>query len=243
MGTIGRQVRGAWHAGTGTVRDEAASYRDKARDVNDRLNRRPRGESDNNSGDSPTADAGTRRLPSIEWFKPRSARNAGTQASRAVHSTADGAASSQSPARAAAAKTAGAAVKAAVPEAAAGAAVATKAANVVSHVRADRKDDPRPAEGAQEHARHSDSSTATPRRRQDSDTGAAAAAARKPAQTATMASRSPQPTAAAGADPDRPPARTERPPEGTISNDKPHRDDNTHSPGVSPKRSPTEIGP
>ena len=67
MGTIGRQVSGAWHAGTGAARDDVNSVRDKAKAVSARIpSNGAAGGQDSDGGSS------TRRIPGMEWFKPRS---------------------------------------------------------------------------------------------------------------------------------------------------------------------------
>jgi hypothetical protein len=72
MGTIGRQVSGAWHASTGAVRDDAGAYRDKAHGVGERLVRRGRRHGADPGERDPVSGSPTRRTPGMEWFKPRS---------------------------------------------------------------------------------------------------------------------------------------------------------------------------
>lgn len=244
MGTIGRQVSGAWHAGTGTVREEAGSYRGKAQGVGERLVRRGRGDADGGeqvAGSGPT----TRRTPGMEWFKPRSSSAARTQHAPAdPTSTGGGGAGhsgAKSAAKSAATTAALTAVKVAAPEVAVPVDAAAKAAGVAAtagHMLKSAKSaggsSPRPAGQST-----ADESSPAPLRQPRPDAGGAASPAREPAQAATMASRSTG--QASGVQPDasaRPP-RTSGASTGTIDTDDRHQHDN---PQPRAARPPREIG-
>lgn len=135
IGTIGRQVRSVWSAGTGAVRqpyDDAGRYRDSARSLAARWQGRRDGQ-----GDDPAAQADTpaaNRAPrGVDLFKPRpSTRPASGTAPTAP---ATGPPQHQHGALArAAAGVVGTAARVAAPEAAAAALVADKAATSVGHV-------------------------------------------------------------------------------------------------------------
>jgi hypothetical protein len=248
MGTIGRQVSGAWHAGTGAVRDEAGSYRDKAQGVSERLGRRGRGEpadaGEQDSGNGST----TRRMPGMEWFKPRA-----TSAARAHHVPADatntsggGAAQSgvKSAATSAAATAAMTAVKVAAPEVAVPVAAATKAAGVAGtagHVLKAPKSASSAASGLAGQG-GAEPSPGAPLRPPRPDAVGSSPPVREPAQASTMASRSTgQPSGAQPATNARPP-RTNAASTGTIDTDTPRQHDDPQPRAARPPRPPREIG-
>ncbi|HEX7823482.1 MAG TPA: hypothetical protein VF477_01140, partial [Mycobacterium sp.] len=133
MGTIGRQVSGAWHAGTGSAREAASSYRDQARSVSQRLPGLGRGEVDAAGRDSASGST-TQRTPGIDWFKPRSTSAARTTQARSAAPSTNGAGATHSTAKSAAKSAATTAaltaVKVAAPEVAVPVAAAAKAAGV-----------------------------------------------------------------------------------------------------------------
>jgi len=239
MGTIGRQVSGAWHAGTGAVRDEAHSYRDKARGVSERIPRRG-GDTANTSEQDGAAAA--RRAPGMEWFKPRSSSSARAQHIAPSSTTVNGTAAqstAKTAAKSAATTAALTAVKVAAPEVAAPVAAATKAAATAGHVLKSPKSSGSPSLGSRGQGAGGDSSPPLPRPpRTDA---ASSTAAREPAQAATMASRN-------SGQQSRPKSATAQPlratttPAGTIDNDGSSPSDNPPPRTARPARPPRQIG-
>ena len=244
MGTIGRQIRSAWHAGTGAAREEAASYRDTARSVRDRMPRRGRddsaGEQDSSGGSA------TKPVPGIEWFKPRSSSSSAGTGLTPTPGTATGGAASRSAAKSTAksvAKTAALdGLEVAAPEVAVPAAAAAKAAGAAGHVLKSRKDANGQTSGSRGQGSGGDVSPA-PLRQPRAEPATSTAAAGEPAQAATMASRSTEPAPSAHADPDARAPRGPATPAGTIDNDVPRHNDNPQPRAARPPRPPREIGP
>ena len=242
MGTIGRQVRGAWHAGTGAAREEAGSYRDQARGVSRRFARRRGGDAgDAGEQDSP-GTAATRRVPGIDWFKPRAsagAQNPAGSPTATRGTTAQSAA--KTTAKSAATKAALTAVKVAAPEVAAPVAAATTAAGAAGHVLKSKKAGGSPAKGSHKQGSGGQSSPAPPRQPRP---GAANSnpEAREPAQVTIMASRSSgqRSSAATGSGAQAP--RAPRTRAGTIENDVASQADNPQPRAARPPRPPREIG-
>lgn len=244
MGTIRRQVSAAWHAGTGAVRDEASSYRDKAQSASARLRRGGRDEAaggqDDGSGSTP------RRTPGMEWFKPRSSSTARTQNVAGGRAAGSGATPAKAAAKSAAATAAVTAVKVAAPEVAVPVAAATKAAGVAAtagHVLKPAKNtDGSASRPAAQGSGGGDSSPA-PLRQPRPDTAATSSPAREPAQAATLVSRSTaqapgRPAQAAGSQP----PRGNGAPAGTIDTDEPRHNDTAAPRAARPTRPPREIG-
>jgi hypothetical protein len=240
MGTIGRQVRGAWHAGTGAARDEAGAYRDRAKAVSARLP----GHGANSAAGDQDSDSGatTRRTPGMEWFKPRS-----TSAARAQHvpsdttSTSGDAAAAHSVAKSAATKAALTAVQVVVPEVAVPVAAAAKEPDVAGTagkvLKAPKSAGGR-TPGAAGHAGGSAPSP-TPLRQPRPDAAGAASPTREPAQAATMTSRSPGQAFSVQPDPTARPPRKNAAPTGTIDTDARRHHDNAQPRAARP---PREIG-
>lgn len=200
MGTIGRQIRGAWHAGTGTVREEAATYRDGARRIRDGatgLHRRFGGRGDDTNGQQADENAtGSRALPGMEWFKPRSTRptpNPQTQTGNTPSPAApDGTGSSSTSGAKSAAKGLAttatvAAVKVAAPEVAAPVTAAAKAAGVAGHVIKSGQNATSAPSTPSTQPNPGDGGTGRPRTTQR--TSAASPELREPAQASMIASR------------------------------------------------------
>lgn len=127
LGTIGHQISSAWQAGTGAVRQEAQGYRDKAAMINDRAGRLRRTLAGSDTDDS-ASTAAARRLPSIEWFKPRTTAKATSGGSS---STPAPSGAGRGPAPSAASAAGSAAVAVAAPEVAATAKVASTTSRVL----------------------------------------------------------------------------------------------------------------
>lgn len=238
MGTIGRQVSSAWHAGTGTVRSEAQSYREQGQAVGDRLGRWRRGGDSDASEDAEGSAATSRRQPGIEWFKPRST-NTRTQPAADRDDSA-----TRSAAKTAAATAAVTAVKAAAPEVAVPAAAAAKVASttgltghVVSAAKSATGSSPKPAAQGSGGGQHA--SPEPLRGSRGADAGGASPA-REPAQTSTMASRSS--SSHAQGDPAARPAGSSNAQAGTIDADGAGQHDNPHPRTTRPTRPPREIG-
>lgn len=237
-GTIGRGIRGAWNAGTGAASEEAA--RQVARGVNKRMQQR-RGSSDSTDGDdyAQSGGSGTKPVPAMEWFKPRSSSSAeltptagSTTGGAAAHSAAKSTAKSV-------AKTAALdAAKVAAPEVAVPAAAAAKAAGAAGaagHVLKSRKDTSGQS-GSRAQGPGGDVSPA-PLRQPRAEPATSTAGAREPAQAATMASRSTGPAPSSPADPSTRPPRAPAASAGTIDNNNPQPR------AARPPRPPREIGP
>jgi hypothetical protein len=235
MGTIGRQIRGAWHAGTGAVRQEATSYGDKARDVNDWVGRRGRGNSDTGQQDTSDGSA-TKPTPGMEWFKPRASSSPGAELTSTTGTTTGAAAKTTAKSVAKTAVLDGAEV--AAPEVAIPAAAAAGAAGHVLKSGKNACDQ----SGSRGQGSGGDVSPA-PLRQPRAEPSTSTAAAREPAQAATMASRSTGPAPSAQADPSARPPRASAAPAGTIDNDVPRHNDNPQPRAARPPRPPREIGP
>ena len=241
MGTIGRQIRSAWQAGTGTVRDEAASYRDTARGLSDRMQQR-RGRSDSTEQDSSDGSA-IKQVPGMEWFKPRTPSSAGAVLNPTPGTTTGGAspAAAKSTAKSVAKTAALDGLEVAAPEVAVPAAAAAKAAGVGGHVLKSRKD-----AGGQSGSRGQGSggdASPTPLRQPRVAPATSTAGAHEPAQASTMASRSAGPASGTTANPSMRPPRAPGAPAGTIDTDVPRHNDNPQPRAARPRRPPREIGP
>jgi hypothetical protein len=241
MGTIGRQIRGAWHAGTGAVREEATSYRDKAQGISDRVSRGARG----HSNDADQRGSVTRRLPGIEWFKPRTTSPPVRQPS-AASGTGDDGATSQPAETTAAAKAAATtatltAVKVAAPEVAVPVAAATKAAQAGEHVLKARGEGSGGAPSRLPAPASANGRSPAPFRPGQPEPPSSAVA-RPPAQASTMASRHTSPSPSAPTEASTRPARATSGPVGTMGNDDERRSESPQARPVRPPRPPREIG-
>ncbi|AFM20618.1 hypothetical protein Mycch_6018 (plasmid) [Mycolicibacterium chubuense NBB4] len=239
MSTIGRQVSGAWRAGTGAVRNEAGDYRDTVQTASDRLGRlRRRAQSDDAGahGDDQTG-AATPRLPGMEWFKPRSTTTASAWCGAGAAAGTTGGATG-SAAKSAATTAALGAVKVAAPEVAVPASAAAKAAGTAGHLATTaRSTGSSAAHPAAQDARGEASPAAL--RPARSDPTGARSAGREPAQAPTLASRSRPDRPATGASQ---PARGVGAPAGTIDTDERRQRDTAQPDAPRPRRPPREIG-
>ena len=242
MGTIGRQVTGVWHAGTGAVRNEAGSYRDKAQSASARLGRG--GGNDTAGGqDDGTGSSAARRTPGMEWFKPRSSSAARTVVTGSGADTGATASPAKSAAKSAAATAAVSAVKVAAPEVAVPVAAATKAAGAAStagHVLKSAKNTPNSASPAAQGA--GGEASPAPLRQPRPDTAGGSAPAREPAQAPTLASRSTAHTPGQPADAGSQPPHGNGAPAGTIDIDERRQNDTAAPRAARPPRPPREIG-
>lgn len=240
MGTIGRQMSSAWHAGTGAVREEAASS--VVRGVRER--RQARGDAAGGDEDSGSGSE-TRPTPGMEWFKPRSSSVARTQPTAdAAGASGNGAnhSAAKSAAKSAATTAALTAVKVAAPEVAVPVAAATKAAGVAGtagHVLKAAKGATGGASPAPAPQGGNGEPSPAPLRQPRPDAGSTPAGAREPAQAATMASRS---TGSQSANSSPRPPRTNAAPTGTIDPDAQRQHDNPQPRAARPPRPPREIG-
>jgi hypothetical protein len=234
MSTIGRQVGGAWRAGTGAVRNEAGDYRDTAHTTRDRLGQlgRRRGGGDATDDDA-QGGATTRRLPGMEWFKPRST----PAASQGGPATGPASQASGSAAKSAATTAVLGAVKVAAPEVAVPASVAAKAAATAGHLVTTAKSSGTPKPGPIEQDTGGEVSPA-PLRPARSDPTGARSAGREPAQAPTLASRSRPDRPATGASQ---PARGVGAPAGTIDTDERRQRDTAQPDAPRPTRPPREV--
>jgi hypothetical protein len=244
MGTIGRQVSGAWHAGTGAARDDANSIRDKAKAVSARLP--GNGANITAGGQDPDGGSAARRTPGMEWFKPRSTGAAQHVPSGTASPNEGGAAheAAKSAATSAITKAAMAGVKVVAPEVAVPVAAAAKAAGgagTAGHELKTAKGATGRPPGAAGSSGGESSPTAPPRQRRPDGAGADSPA-RQPAQAATMASRSPGPSSSAQPDSSARPPRTNPAATGTIDPDARRQHDNPQPRAARPPRPPREIG-
>ncbi|MEN4466803.1 hypothetical protein VXE65_32695 [Mycolicibacterium conceptionense] len=184
MGTIARQIRSVWHAGTGRVREEAAPYRDGARNLRGRFRR----SGDAGDKDSSADESKARPLPGMEWFKPRATNLRSTRAGAVATSGGQSPAANTSSAKESATTAAVAVAKVAAPEVAVPVAAAAKAAGVAGHVLKNDKTSPSPGSGA--HPARSEAPTTRPRPPRGEGPAASAPTPRTPAQVSTMANRS-----------------------------------------------------
>lgn len=235
MGTIGRQVSGAWHAGTGAVREETA--RTAVRGINER--RRAGSEAGSDGQDSGSGSE-SRPTPGVDLFKPRSSSASRTQPVGQGGHTGGGAAQSgaKDAAKSAATTAALTAVKVAAPEVAVPVAAATKAAGAAGtagHVLITAKSTSASPSPARRPA-GGEASPGAPLRQSRPDGAGAPQPAREPAQAATMASRS-STSSGSPSETGAQPLRASSAPTGTIDTDaqpqpRPAR----------PPRPPREIG-
>ncbi|MCH9729763.1 MAG: hypothetical protein K0U84_08840 [Actinomycetia bacterium] len=240
MGTIGRQVRGAWHAGTGAVREEAGSYRDHGRRVSKALAGRRGG--DAGGQDSPET-AATRRVPGIDWFTPRASGRPGAQNAAGAAPGGSGAHSAaKTTAKSAATKAALTAVKVAAPEVAAPVAAATKAAGAAGHVLKSKKTGSSSLTGTHKQGSSGDSSPVQPRQPRPA-AASSNSDAREPTQATTMAGRSSGRRASALTESGNQPPSTPRTQTGTIEGDVASQLDDPQPRAARRPRPPREIGP
>jgi hypothetical protein len=244
MGTIGRQVSGAWHAGSGAVRTEAGSYRDKAQSANERLGRRGRDDTAGPQDDG--IGSTTRRTPGMEWFKPRSSSTVRTQNTAGAGGGAgSGATHAKAVAKSAATTAAVSAVEVAAPEVAVPVAAAAKAAGVAGatgHVLKSPKSTSGSASRPAAEGSSRDSSPPPLRQPRTVDAPAASSPAREPAQASTLANRSTGQMSGRPAEAGAQPPRGNGAPAGTIDIDE-ARQNRTAAPGAArPPRPPREIG-
>ena len=245
-GTIGRQVSSAWRAGTGAVRDEAGGYRDKAQTASERA--RGRNSASDAEGENSNDGTATRRIPGMEWFKPRSPRTSPAQSHPEGVGSGGGRgpaqAGAKSTARSAATTAALTAAKAAAPEVAVPAAAAAKAAGVTGTAQrvlktATSDNTSNSAQSGRGSASKA-SPTALPRRGLDTDTNTGPD--REPAQASTMARRTGGPVSEAQSEVGTRPPRASGAPARTIDVDESHRPDDQQPRAARPPRPPREIG-
>ncbi|NTY62547.1 hypothetical protein [Mycolicibacterium sphagni] len=235
MSTIVRQVGGAWRAGTGTVRNEAADYRGTVQNTRERLGQLGRRRGHGATDDDNEAAGATRRLPGMEWFKPRS-----TSPTTAQRGPAAGPAS---PAPDSAAKSATTtavlgAVKVAAPEVAVPASAAEKVASTAGHLVTTAKNSGSSASRPVPPDARGEASPA-PLRPARTDTTGTPSIMREPTQAPTLASRS---RAARPATGEAQPARGTGASTGTIDTDERGQRDTTQPGPARPTRPPREIG-
>jgi hypothetical protein len=237
MGAIGRQVSGAWHAGTGAVREETA--RAAVRGGSER--RRAGSEAAGSDGQDSGSGSESRPTPGVDLFKPRSSSASRTQPVGQAGATRGGAAHSgaKDAAKSAATTAALTAVKVAAPEVAVPVAAATKAAGAAGtagHVLKTAKSTSSASPSPAGRPAGSEPSPGAPLRQPHPDGASALPPAREPAQAATMASRS-STSSGSPSDNGARPLRASGAPTGTIDTDaqpqpRPAR----------PPRPPREIG-
>ena len=242
MGTIGRQIRSAWHAGTGAAREEAASYGYGSRC---RDGRRRRGRDDSAGEQDSAADRRPSRCRVWSGSNPAPSSSAGTGLTP-TPGTATGGAASHSAAK----STAKSVAKTAALDGAGGGRPrggrpgrrGRQGGRGSWACPQDRKDANGQTSGSRGQGSGGDVSPA-PLRQPRAEPATSTAAAREPAQAATMASRSTGPAPSAHADPDARPPRGPATPAGTIDNDVPRHNDNPQPRAARPPRPPREIGP
>lgn len=242
MGTIGRQVSSAWRAGTGAVRDESGSYRDKALTARERLGRR--GGDGAGAGGQDDGSSSPRRTPGMDWFKPRSSSTLRTRNVAGGGASTSGKTPAKSAAKSAVATAAISAAKVAAPQVAVPAAAAAKAAGIAGtagHVLKTSKNSNGSASRPTAQGSGSVSSPA-PQRQPRPDGADTPSPVREPAQAPTLASRSTGQAPGRQAEAASQPPRDTGAPTGTIDTDEPHQGNAAAPRAARPTRPPREIG-